>query len=296
MRETRASVTECSVVQFFFSRDAFDTELRLYSNVALANIMPKCYAAHDNADGHLRDDRGRAFPPVLVMGRGESLDEFVARVEYEEFTVLQALVLVVKRIVALHGLGIVHRDLKPSNILRMPELHSWALIDFGCAAYDGTFLRPRVVRFCRYGRTRTDVYRQGSRARAGCEASLSFTLTYAPPEVVRAYKDGERSITAKKSADIWSLGVIAYEMLVGSPTFPAGTHPDIVIDAVMGRVPLPWESATAAELRPLMRLKHVTLQCLHRDESKRPDAQQVLGAMQGIFRAATTTTRRTHIV
>lgn len=50
---------------------------------------------------------------------------------------MQALMLIVKRVKMLHSMGMVHRDLKPANILRMPEEHSWALIDFGCAAQAG---------------------------------------------------------------------------------------------------------------------------------------------------------------
>lgn len=42
---------------------------------------------------------------------------------------------------------------------------------------------------------------------AGEEAGLSFSLYYAPPELVIAYKEKRRTILADPSADVWALGV-----------------------------------------------------------------------------------------
>lgn len=41
----------------------------------------------------------------------------------------------------------------------------------------------------------------------GKPADLSFSVYYAPPEVLRAYKAGEKKILADPSADVWALGV-----------------------------------------------------------------------------------------
>ena len=85
-------------MQFFFSRAAYEAELGLYSNPDLQKIMPRCFARFDNADGSLVAPDGFAFPPVIAIERGESLSEFAARVEHEAITIVQALVLVVKRV------------------------------------------------------------------------------------------------------------------------------------------------------------------------------------------------------
>ena len=100
-------------------------------------IMPRRFERFDNADGSLIGPGGYKFPPVLVIERGESLHEFGRRVAHDPITLAQALVHVVDRVQTLHAAGLVHRDLKPGNILRMPDSHSWTLIDFGCAARDG---------------------------------------------------------------------------------------------------------------------------------------------------------------
>ena len=41
----------------------------------------------------------------------------------------------------------------------------------------------------------------------GQPAELSFSVYYASPEVMKAYKGGETSIVAQPSADVWALGV-----------------------------------------------------------------------------------------
>ena len=63
-----------------------------------------------------------------------------------------------ERLQGLHDAGYVHRDLKPANVIRLPRENSWTVIDFGCAA------------------------------RTGSTAPLSFSLLYAAPEVVHAYR------------------------------------------------------------------------------------------------------------
>jgi hypothetical protein len=63
--------------------------------------MPSIVDEHDRTPvdtGHGSSFPKFAFPPVLVLERGESLAEFAARVDHEPITVIQALVVVVKRV------------------------------------------------------------------------------------------------------------------------------------------------------------------------------------------------------
>ena len=89
----------------------------------------------------------------------------------------------------MHEAGYVHRDLKPANVMWLPRENRWTVIDFGCVAGIGEV------------------------------APLSFTLAYAPPEVVEAYQNGDPLIESTPALDAWSLGVMAFELLTGAPAF-----------------------------------------------------------------------------
>ena len=104
-------------------------------------------------------------------------------------TVSQVLSNVSKRLAVMHDAGYVHRDLKPANVMWLPRENRWTVIDFGCVAGIGKV------------------------------APLSFTLAYAPPEVVRVHEAGGACLEVTAALDAWSLGVMAFELLTGAPAF-----------------------------------------------------------------------------
>ena len=80
---------------------------------------------------------------------------------------MQMLENIASRLADLHQAGLVHRDLKPSNVMWLPRENRWTIIDFGCVA-------------------------------KACEtARMGFSLRYAAPEVIAAYRRGDRTIVAK---------------------------------------------------------------------------------------------------
>lgn len=102
-----------------------------------------------------------------------------------------------------HSAGVVHRDLKPSNIL-VDEQDRVRVLDFGIASLRG------ATRLTRAGTT-------------------MGTLAYAPPELAM----GEE---ATASSDVYSLGVVMYQMLSGELPFEAD-HEAALLYSILNETP-----------------------------------------------------------
>jgi serine/threonine protein kinase/predicted ATPase len=112
----------------------------------------------------------------------------------------------------LHGEGIVHRDLKPDNVLVRTD--GWpVLVDFGLAAE-----LPVSV----------------SRDALLVEASVAGTLPYMAPEQLLGG-------TLDARADLYALGCIMFELLVGRPPFVGSTAREIIEGHLHGAPPRPSE-------------------------------------------------------
>ncbi|ORX58819.1 kinase-like protein [Hesseltinella vesiculosa] len=101
----------------------------------------------------------------------------------EEDLAAKCIAQVVSALDYIHGLGVVHRDIKPENIL-VDKNGTLKLSDFGWAVLD------------RQGRRKT----------------FCGTLDYLPPEMVENRPHGPL-------VDVWAVGVLAYELVVGVPPF-----------------------------------------------------------------------------
>jgi serine/threonine protein kinase/Tol biopolymer transport system component len=118
-----------------------------------------------------------------------------------------------------HDKGIVHRDLKPANIKVTPDGRV-KILDFGLAkAYEG------------HGASSTpDLSHSPTMSRHMTEAGLIMgTAAYMSPEQARGK-------TVDKRADIWSFGVVLFEMLAGARTFAGETVSDTLAAVLMREI------------------------------------------------------------
>ena len=86
MRSTRAE--EFVAVKFFMSDTAYDTEMQLYEVDVLRSMMPEIRMELRNGDAAERSSRGYAWPPCIVLEKGESLQEWKARTQPAFSTIL----------------------------------------------------------------------------------------------------------------------------------------------------------------------------------------------------------------
>ena len=123
---------------------------------------------------------------------------------------------------AVHESGVLHRDLKPANIMLEPSpdpIERVVLIDFGFATLGGA-------------------------ARLTKQGMVVGSLTYIAPERLRGEQPDRRS-------DLYSIGVILFEMLSGAPPFTAANEIEL-IEQHLDAPPPPLDPALPAALREIV--------------------------------------------
>ncbi|MCA9549185.1 MAG: protein kinase [Myxococcales bacterium] len=166
--------------------------------------------------------------------RGRTLRDLIKKGPLEPYLALRLARDVVSALSAVHEAGIVHRDVKPTNVM-VDRTGRIRLTDFGVA------------------RTMDDETSGGM---------MVGTMKYMAPEQARGKEVDRR-------ADLFSLGVVMYEMLNGKPPF-GGT-----LDALIARVtkpppPLPSTVAVSEEIRRIVR------KCMAKSPRQRYDSAEAL--------------------
>jgi hypothetical protein len=167
-----------------------------------------------------------------------------------------------------HRLGIVHRDLKPSNIL-IDAAGNPQVSDFGVAA----ILAGEPV-----GGEAGDTPRDAGadKTRVTGTGAVVGTPAYSAPEAFA----GDTPLTP--AADVWSLGVILYEVLTGQRPFAGGTDDELRQNTLCGEPPHPTTVRRDVP-RPL---GTIAMKCLAKDVADRyPSAAAVAEALAGWRRA-----------
>ena len=242
-------------------------DARLDRLVAL-KILP-AYFASDDARLHRFQGEARAasalnHPNILTIHEvGESAGiwyiatEFIDGVTIRQLITKQKLSLdeildiaeqVCSALAAAHAAGIVHRDIKPENIMRRAD-GLVKILDFGIAK----LLEPEPI-------DNHDVAEPGGRTHT--EAGLLLgTIAYMSPEQARGLAVDGRT-------DIWSLGVVVYQMLARRLPFTGATPMDTIV-AILHRDPLPLSEVAGDRYNISVRLERTIKNCLRKDTTDR---------------------------
>ncbi|MDX6306394.1 MAG: eukaryotic-like serine/threonine-protein kinase [Blastocatellia bacterium] len=145
---------------------------------------------------------------------GQTIRELIAAGDLSILDVLDLVGQVAAALSAAHAAGIVHRDIKPENIMRRGD-GIVKVLDFGIVK----LLEQTPSAMSMNTRSQTET------------GAVLGTVGYMSPEQARGLEVDERT-------DIWSLGVVLYEMLAHRPPFTGATRMDTIV-AILEREPPP---------------------------------------------------------
>ena len=214
----------------------FEREAQVLASLAHRSIAA-VYGLEDT-------DGGKAL--VMELVEGEDLSERLRRGPMPIDEAVRTAAQIAEGLEAAHEHGIIHRDLKPANIKLLPDGHV-KLLDFGLAkALEGA---------------------SPAHLTQGESATLSVAATAAGIVLgTAAYMSPEQATGAvvDRSADVWSFGVVLFEMLTARRLFDGQTTSHVLTEVIRAEVDFArLPAGTPRELRALLE------RCLERDPRRR---------------------------
>ena len=201
---------------------------------------------------------------------GVTLRQRLAEAPMDLSEALDVLTQVAAALAAAHSAGIIHRDIKPENIMiRRDGLVK--VLDFGIAKLAGQ--TPESI--------------QEIRTPNAAQQYLLGTPKYISPEQIRG-------LIVDARTDIWSLGVVLYEMVTGRTPYESKTNDQIISSILEHKPPPPAQLESEASTE----LDHIVSKCLKDDRDERyQSAQELLSDLKNLKRriesGTTTPTRKT---
>ena len=226
------------------SADRFKREIMLAAGLQHPNIVPVLSAGEFGALPYF----------IMPFIEGESLRTRMMRGPLSVRETVSILKDVARALGFAHGRGIIHRDIKPDNVLL--SAGAAVVTDFGVAKALSASRQQQGAQIA-------------SPTMTGVGTSLG-TPAYMAPEQAAADPSTDHR------ADLYALGIVAYEMLTGAPPFH-GRTPQALLAAQLSEVPKPLTSRRYDVSVPLSTL---VMQCLEKEPVKRPKtANDVLRAL-----------------
>ncbi len=188
---------------------------------------------------------------TMELVEGRTLAELIPEGGLPPEEILSLALPLAEAVSAAHDQGITHRDLKPANVM-VSDAGMLKVLDFGLAKPPQLEMTPEATDVA----TRTLLASGASHlTRSGL---ILGTVPYMAPEQVRGRALGPRS-------DVFSLGVVLYEMSTGRRPFDGATASDLA-SAILRDSP-----SSVSELRPGLptRLGRITDRCLAKDPQRR---------------------------
>ena len=179
------------------------------------------------------ENEGRPFIAMELL-EGQTLKHRIGAKPIEIAELLEIGIQIANGLHAAHSKGIVHRDIKPANIFLVERAQA-KILDFGLAKLATTVSHDAGSAEVASMKTITPDEQLTS------PGSSLGTVAYMSPEQARGEELDPRS-------DLFSLGVVLYEMATGSTPFP-GTTAAVIFDGILHSVPTP-----AKELNPRLPL------------------------------------------
>ncbi|KAG2446603.1 hypothetical protein HYH02_008588 [Chlamydomonas schloesseri] len=234
VRATRKA-TQKQYATKIIKKGQYDRQVVL-KEIAISNILSE----HPNCTKLVEvfEDGANYYLVMELISGGMMFDRIVKKGHYSEKEAAKAMAVLLDFVSFMHSKGIVDRDLKPDNILLSDDTDSAAIkmIDFGTGEFvkEGQMLTQNVG-----------------------------TAQYMAPEVFKGKYD--------QRADIWSLGVIMYILLVGFMPFGGKNDAAIEKAVLKGKYPLEGEEwdEVSDEAKDMVRAM------LQPDPDKRAPLQQL---------------------
>ena len=197
---------------------------------------------------------GRHFISTELV-EGETLRELMKARRMNLNQIVNIASQISSALAAAHNAGIMHRDIKPENIMLRPDGYL-KVLDFGLAK----LIEPSSAD-------------SGLSTLVNTEQGMIIgTIQYMSPEQVRG-------LTVDERTDIWSLGVVLFEMVTSHPPFEGQTKSDVMA-AILEREPAPLAKLTAGIT---VAIQNIVTKALQKDLDERyQTAQELLTDLHNI--------------